>query len=62
MIFSATVYKKDCYKETMSIRLSLVGRAPVIASAHYVAMLDRSAFQVNIYKYCLLYTSDAADV
>ena len=35
----------------MSIRISLVGRAPVIASAHHVAMLDRSAFKVNIYKY-----------
>ena len=35
----------------MSVRTSMVGRAPVIVNEHHVAMLDRSAFKVNIYKY-----------
>ena len=45
------MYKKDCFKETMSVRASLIGRAPVVVNNHHVVLLDRSAFKVGIYKY-----------
>ena len=45
------MYKKDCFKETMSVRATLIGRAPVVVNKHYVALLDRSAFKVGLYKY-----------
>ena len=45
------MYKKDCFKETMSVRASLIGRAPVVVNSHHVALLDRSAFKVSLYKY-----------
>ena len=45
------MYKKDCFKETMSVRASLIGRAPVVVNSHHVALLDRSAFKVGLYKY-----------
>ena len=35
----------------MAVKLSLNGRAPIVVTDHHVAMLDRSAFTVNIYKY-----------
>ena len=35
----------------MAVKLSLNGRAPIVATDHHVAMLDRSAFTVNVYKY-----------
>ena len=45
------MYKKDCFKETMSVRASLIGRAPVVVNSHHVALLDRSAFKVSLYNY-----------
>ena len=47
----ATILKKDGFKETMCVRASLTGRAPVVANEYYVAMLDKSAFKANVYKY-----------
>lgn len=35
----------------MSVRESLLGRAPVVVNNHHVALLDRSAFKVSLYKY-----------
>ena len=48
---SATVYLSTRYKETMAVKLSLNGRAPIVVTDHHVAMLDRSAYTVNIYQY-----------
>jgi len=46
-----TVYLSTRYKETMAVKLSLNGRAPIVVTDHHVAMLDRSAYTVNIYQY-----------
>ena len=35
----------------MSVRASLIGRAPVVVNSRHVALLDRSAFKVSLYKY-----------
>ena len=35
----------------MSVRASLIGRAPVVVNSHHVALLDRSAFKVSLYNY-----------
>ena len=35
----------------MAVKLSLNGRAPIVVTDHHVAMLDRSAYTVNIYQY-----------
>ena len=51
LLISATVYLSTRYKETMAVKLSLNGRAPIVVTDHHVAMLDRSAYMVNIYQY-----------
>ena len=53
MIFPliGVVYKKECFKETMAVKGSLTGRAPVVVSDHHVALVDRSGFQVNLHRY-----------
>ena len=35
----------------MAVKLSLMGRAPVVVTDHHVALVDRSGFQVNLYRY-----------
>ena len=51
LLISATVYLSTRYKDTMAVKLSLNGRAPIVVTDHHVAMLDRSAYMVNIYQY-----------
>ena len=43
------VYKKEEFSDTLAVKGSMIGRAPVAVSDTYVVLADRSGMNVNVY-------------
>ena len=43
------VYKKEEFSDTLAVKGSMIGRAPVAVNDTYVVLADRSGMNVNVY-------------